>query len=168
MTIDLHNRWIFISFTYLFSGKALLKWVMQNTGRLKIPTLKWAMHITGKLINLVLKCVISTALKCPYVLLNLALKCPAPVTHILMSLTQLGRTDWGTKYERMTLLFSYIWGGYKFLKRWRPTSLWHTCVSCFNHWSAEWCYVVLFYSHETMLKSFFNLQIWTERPPPPC
>jgi len=51
---------------------------MENTGRLKNPVLKRAMQITGKLINLALKRVISTVLKCPYVLLNLALKCPAP------------------------------------------------------------------------------------------
>ena len=52
---------------------------MENTGRLKKnPALKWVMQITGKLINLALKWVISTALKYPYVLLNLALKCPAP------------------------------------------------------------------------------------------
>jgi len=52
---------------------------MENTGRLKNPALKWTMEITGKLINLALKWVISTALKCPYVLLNLALKYPAPI-----------------------------------------------------------------------------------------
>jgi len=53
---------------------------MENTGRLKKnPALKWAMQITCKLINLALKWVIITALKCPYVLLNLALKCPAPI-----------------------------------------------------------------------------------------
>jgi hypothetical protein len=52
---------------------------MENTGRLKKnPALKWVMQITGKLINLALKWVISTALKYPYVLLNLGLKWPAP------------------------------------------------------------------------------------------
>jgi hypothetical protein len=51
---------------------------MENTGSLNNPALKWAMQITVKLINLALKWVISTVLKCPYVLLNLALKCPVP------------------------------------------------------------------------------------------
>ena len=60
---------------------------MQNTGRLKHPAIKWAMHITGKRISLALKWVISTALKSPYILLNLALKCPAPVGKCIKTFT---------------------------------------------------------------------------------
>jgi len=61
---------------------------MENTGRLKNPALKRAMQITGKLINLALKWVISTALKCPYVLLNLVLKCPAPIMEVIIILSE--------------------------------------------------------------------------------
>ena len=53
--------------------------MLDSICKLKYPALKWAIQITGKLINLALKWIISTALKCQNVLLNLALKCPAPV-----------------------------------------------------------------------------------------